>query len=87
MQAMISQRIPIPSREFGLALLEPFGIRQASDFPGTARNGSPRGGRENCVHPARQPMGKRLPRAPLRDELLNGGIFYLLREAKIIIGS
>ena len=25
--------------------------------------------------------------ARLRDELLNGGIFYLLREAKIIIGS
>ena len=46
------------------ALPEPFGIRRASDFPGTARNGSPRGGLETeDIHPA---AGTRSHRDPVQ---------------------
>jgi hypothetical protein len=45
---------------------------------------------EDSVHHAGQSMGERLRRelnARLRDELLNGEIFYSLREAQIVIES
>lgn len=47
------------------------------------------GGSKDCLHRARQPEGERLHRknARLRDELLNGEIFYALLEARIVIES
>ena len=43
---------------------------------------------QNPVHRARQPLGERLLQSfngKLRDELLNGEIFYSLKEAQIVI--
>jgi putative transposase len=46
------------------------------------------GWREDIVHRTGQPMGERLQRelhGKLRDEMLNGEIFYTLAEARILI--
>jgi hypothetical protein len=42
-----------------------------------------------CAHPSNEPYAKRRPQqaCSLRDELLNGEIFYTLREAQIVIES
>ena len=43
---------------------------------------------QKALYRTRQPLGERLQREPqweLRDELLNGEIFYTLREAQILI--
>ena len=50
-----------------------------------------RGRRQDRLHRARQPVGERLlsraSTAQLRDELLDGEIFYTLREAQVVIES
>jgi putative transposase len=49
-----------------------------------------RSGSQDRLHRAGQPLGERLLRelhSKLRDELLNGELFYSLAEAKIVIES
>jgi Integrase core domain len=49
-----------------------------------------RGRCQHCLHRSRKPLGERLCgsfNARLRDELLDGEIFYTLKEAKIVIES
>jgi putative transposase len=52
------------------------------------RNWADAGWRKDPVHRTRQPLRERLLRIlqrKLRDELLNGVIFYSLKEAQIVI--
>ena len=43
------------------------------------------GWREDALHHAGQSLGERVPHGSLRDELLNGEIFYSLAEARVLI--